>query len=123
MNYTIPPYYDSMISKLIVWGRNRNAAISRMRRALSEYIIIGVETTIPFHKAMMLNSTFKEGKLHTHFVDEHKQEIMENVEQIVQEDRERVSRLKSTFLPSKKAAAVSAAVSSHIANSVARSKK
>ncbi|MCC7551203.1 MAG: acetyl-CoA carboxylase biotin carboxylase subunit [Methanobacterium sp.] len=123
MNYTIPPYYDSMISKLIVWGRTRNAAIARMRRALSEYIIIGVETTIPFHKAMMLNPTFQEGKLHTHFVDEHKQEIMENVEQIVQKDKEMVSRLKSTFLPSKKAAAVSAAVSSHIADSIAKRNK
>ena len=48
MNYTIPPYYDSMISKLIVWGRNRNEAITRMRRALSEYIILGVEPhTLP----------------------------------------------------------------------------
>ncbi|BDZ69087.1 hypothetical protein GCM10025860_25350 [Methanobacterium ferruginis] len=112
-----------MISKLIVWGRNRNAAIARMRRALSEYIIIGVETTIPFHKAMMLNPTFQEGKLHTHFVDEHKQEIMENVEQIVQKDKEMVSRLKSPFLPSKKAAAVSAAVSSHIADSIAKRNK
>ncbi len=123
MNYTIPPYYDSMISKLIVWGRNRNEAITRMRRALSEYIILGVETTIPFHKAMMLSPNFQEGKLHTHFVDEYKQEITENMERIVKEDKEMVSRLKSTFLPSKRVAAVSAAVSSYMAHSLEKDKK
>ena len=123
MNYTIPPYYDSMISKLIVWGRNRNEAITRMRRALSEYIILGVETTIPFHKAMMLSPTFQQGKLHTHFVDEYKQEITENMEKIVKEDKEMVSRLKSTFLPSKRVAAVSAAVSSYMSHSLEKNKK
>ncbi|NYB52732.1 MAG: acetyl-CoA carboxylase biotin carboxylase subunit [Methanobacteriaceae archaeon] len=123
MNYTIPPFYDSMISKLIVWGRNRNEAISRMKRALSEYIILGVQTTIPFHKAMMLSSKFNEAKLHTHFVDENKQEIREKMEKIVQEDKNRVSRLKSTFLPSKRVAAVSAAVSSHMAHAMNKNKK
>lgn len=123
MNYTIPPFYDSMISKLIVWGRNRNEAITRMRRALSEYIILGVKTTIPFHKAMMLSPNFQEGKLHTHFVDEYKQEIMDNMAKVIQQDKEKESRLKSTFLPSKKVAAVSAAVSNHMADSIARSKK
>lgn len=118
MNYSIPPFYDSMISKLIVLGRTRNEAIARMRRALSEYIILGVKTTIPFHKAMMTNSHFKEAKLHTHFVDEHKQEIIANVEKVVQADKEMEDRLKSTFLPSKKVAAVSAAVSSYMANSI-----
>ena len=123
MNYTIPPYYDSMISKLIVWGRNRNEAITRMRRALSEYIILGVETTIPFHKAMMLSPNFQQGNLHTHFVDEYKQEITENMERIVKEDKEMVSRLKSTFLPSKRVAAVSAAVSSYMAHSIEKDDK
>lgn len=59
MNYAIPPFYDSMISKLIVLGRTRNEAIARMKRALSEYIILGVKTTIPFHKAMMANEHFQ----------------------------------------------------------------
>src|SRR5690606_23718582 len=112
MNYTIPSYYDSMISKLIVWGRNRNEAINRMKRALSEYIILGVKTTIAFHKAMMASPHFHKGKLHTHFVDEYKNEIYDNMKKVVEEDREMVERLKSTFLPSKKVAAVSAAVSS-----------
>ncbi|MDD1775342.1 MAG: acetyl-CoA carboxylase biotin carboxylase subunit, partial [Methanobacterium sp.] len=61
MNYTIPPYYDSMISKLIVWGRDRDEAINRMKRALAEYIILGVKTTIPFHKAMMNSPHFHQG--------------------------------------------------------------
>ncbi|HTX61710.1 MAG TPA: acetyl-CoA carboxylase biotin carboxylase subunit [Methanobacterium sp.] len=114
MNYSIPSYYDSMISKLIVWGRDRDEAISRMRRALSEYIILGVKTTIPFHKAMMNSPHFHQGKLHTHFVDEYKNEIYDNMQKVVEEDREMVERLKSTFLPSKKVAAVSAAVSSYV---------
>lgn len=114
MNYNIPPYYDSMISKLIVWGRSREETINRMRRALSEYIILGVKTTIPFHKAMMDSNDFHQGKLHTHFVDEHKQEILTNMQRVMEEDKERAERLKSTFLPSKKIAAVSAAVSSYV---------
>ena len=117
-NYTIPPYYDSMISKLIVWGRTRNEAIARMRRALSEYIILGVKTTIPFHKSMMANQQFRAANLHTHFVDQYKKEIIENIEKVIQKDKEMEARLKSTFLPSRKVAAVSAAVSSYMAESI-----
>jgi pyruvate carboxylase subunit A len=117
-NYTIPPYYDSMISKLIVWGRTRNEAIARMRRALSEYIILGVKTTIPFHKSMMANQQFRAANLHTHFVDQYKKEIIENIEKVIQKDKEMEARLKSTFLPSRKVAAVSAAVSSYMADSL-----
>lgn len=123
MNYTIPSYYDSMISKLIVWGRTRNETINRMKRALSEYIILGVKTTIPFHKAMMASPHFHEGKLHTHFVDEYKNEIMDNMMKVIEEDKEMEDRLKSTFLPSKKVAAVSAAVSSYMAHSIAQNNK
>jgi pyruvate carboxylase subunit A len=123
MNYTIPPYYDSMISKLIVWGRDRMEAIDRMRRALSEYIILGVKTTIPFHKSMMLSTNFQEGRLQTHFVDEYKQEIMENMAKVIQEDKKMADRLKSTFLPSKKVAAVSTAVASYMAAHSANEKK
>ena len=59
--YTIPHYYDPMISKLVAWGRDRNEAILRMRRALYEYIIVGVKTNIPFHKAVMENPRFVAG--------------------------------------------------------------
>lgn len=67
---------------------------------------------------MMLNPTFWEGKLHTHFVDEYKQEITENMMKIIQEDKEMEARLKSTFLPSKTVAAISAAVNSHLASTL-----
>ncbi|OWT33696.1 acetyl-CoA carboxylase biotin carboxylase subunit [Methanobrevibacter sp. 87.7] len=114
MNYTIPPFYDSMISKLITWGGTRNDAISRMKRALSEYIILGVKTTIPFHKAIIRNPNFLSGDLNTHFIDENKKGIYEEMENVVAEDIERVNRLKSTFMPAKKIAAISAAVGSYL---------
>jgi len=123
MNYSIPSFYDSMISKLIVWGRTRDEAIARMKRALGEYIILGVKTTIPFHKAIMKNEHFREGRLHTHFVDEHRIGIIEDMKKVIEEDKEMEARLKSTFLPSKKVAAVSAAVNSYMIQSVKDNKK
>lgn len=122
-NYTIPPYYDSMISKLIVWGRTRKEAIARMQRALSEYIILGVKTTIPFHKSMMANQHFREANLHTHFVDQYKNEIIENMEKVIEKDKEMEARLKSTFLPSRKVAAVSAAVSNYMSESIKKTEE
>mgnify|MGYP005864404667 CR=1 FL=1 len=67
--YVIPPYYDSMIAKLITVAQTREEAIKKMDRALSEYIIEGVKTTIPFHQQLMQNETFKEGKCTTNFMD------------------------------------------------------
>ena len=61
--YTIPSIYDSMIAKLIVHGNNREEAIARMTRALNEFIVLGVKTTIPFHKALMQNENFKKANL------------------------------------------------------------
>ncbi|MGZ7048146.1 MAG: acetyl-CoA carboxylase biotin carboxylase subunit, partial [Methanobacterium sp.] len=116
MNYTIPPYYDSMISKLIVYGTTRDEAIARMRRALIEYIILGVKTTIPFHKSMMLSEHFNEGKLQTHFVDQYHDEIMGHMAEVIKADKEMAERLRSTFKPNPKIAAVSAAVNSYIVN-------
>jgi len=116
MNYTIPPFYDSMISKLISYGRNRNEAIARMKRALNEYIILGVTTTIPFHKVIMKNEDFIKGDLHTHFIDEHKKGIDIEMENVILEDLERVRRLQSTFMPGKKIAAISAAVGTYLTN-------
>lgn len=122
MNYTIPPFYDSMISKLIVWARTRDDAIARMRRALREYIILGVKTTIPFHKAIMKNENFQAANLHTHFVDEHRIGIMEDMQKVLDEDKEIEARLKSTFLPSKKVAAISAAVNNYMAHTISGKK-
>jgi acetyl-CoA carboxylase biotin carboxylase subunit len=69
--YTIPPYYDSMIAKLIVWGETREAAISRMKRALSEFAIAGVSTTIPFHMRLLNHKTFVAGDFDIKFLEEH----------------------------------------------------
>ncbi len=67
--YTIPPYYDSMIAKLIVRAHSRPQAISRMLRALEEFVLEGVPTTIPFHKQLLRHPDFERGNFDTHFVD------------------------------------------------------
>ena len=67
--YTIPPYYDSMIGKLITWGRDRNEAMNRMSRALSEYMITGIKTTIPFDLAILQDPDFRRGQYTTNFVE------------------------------------------------------
>lgn len=67
--YTIPPNYDSMIAKLIVSGQSREEVITRMRRALSEFVIDGVKTTIPFHLKLMDNQIFRSGKFTTAFLE------------------------------------------------------
>lgn len=67
--YLIPPNYDSMISKLIVVAQTRDEAILKMKRALSEYIIEGVKTTIPFHQALMSNEDFNDGNFTTKFME------------------------------------------------------
>ena len=69
--YTIPPYYDSMIAKLVVWGRDRDEAIQRGRRALSEYVVGGVKTNIPLHLALTEDADFAAGNLSTHFIPDH----------------------------------------------------
>jgi len=66
--YVIPPYYDSLIGKLIVWGRDRPEAIRRMRRALQECAITGVPTTIPFQLRILENPWFQKGDVYTNFV-------------------------------------------------------
>jgi acetyl-CoA carboxylase biotin carboxylase subunit len=70
--YKIPPFYDSMISKLIVVAQTREEAIKKMQRALDEYIIEGVKTTIPFHQRLMRNERFKSGDFTTKFLEEEK---------------------------------------------------
>jgi acetyl-CoA carboxylase biotin carboxylase subunit len=67
--YVIPPYYDSMIGKLITIARTRNEAIDTMYRALSEYVIEGVKTTIPFHLQLMKDERFRSGDFNTKFLD------------------------------------------------------
>ncbi|MBM3829690.1 MAG: acetyl-CoA carboxylase biotin carboxylase subunit [Verrucomicrobia bacterium] len=67
--YTIPPHYDSLISKLIVWGRDRRDAMERMSRALSEYMITGIKTTIPFEQAILQDPNFRRGVYSTNFIE------------------------------------------------------
>ena len=67
--YTIPPYYDSMIGKLITWGKDRPEALNRMSRALSEYMITGVKTTIPFEQAILQDPDFRRGNYNTSFIE------------------------------------------------------
>ncbi len=67
--YVIPPYYDSMISKLIVVAQTREEAITKMQRALDEYIIEGIKTTIPFHQKLMKDPKFREGDFTTKFME------------------------------------------------------
>jgi len=70
--YTIPPYYDSMIGKLIAVARTREEALDTMHRALSEYVIEGIKTTIPFHLQLMENEDFRNGNFTTKFMESFK---------------------------------------------------
>ena len=68
--YSIPPYYDSMIGKLICWGNTRTEARRRMYQALKEYVITGIDTTIPFHQAIIEDPVFVSGEFNTNFIDD-----------------------------------------------------
>ncbi len=68
--YDIPPFYDSLIGKVIVWGRNREAALKRMERALNECAITGITTTIDFHLKLLNRKEFLQGDVHTKFVEQ-----------------------------------------------------
>jgi acetyl-CoA carboxylase biotin carboxylase subunit len=67
--YRIPPYYDSLLAKLIAWGRDRDEALARMRRALRETRIEGVRTTLPFHSRLIDDARFRAGDVHTRFAE------------------------------------------------------
>ncbi|HEY9758464.1 MAG TPA: acetyl-CoA carboxylase biotin carboxylase subunit [Oculatellaceae cyanobacterium] len=69
--YSIPPHYDSLVSKLIAWGNDRQEAIDRMHRALDEYAITGIRTTIPFHQRVLAHPAFIQGDVSTDFIEKH----------------------------------------------------
>lgn len=75
VGYEISMHYDPLISKVIVWGRNREEAINRMRRALYEYKITGIKTSTKFLERIMRNPDFKNGEYDTHFIEKHKDEL------------------------------------------------
>ncbi len=67
--YTIPPYYDSLVGKLIVHGRNRNECLMRIRRALDEYVVDGIETTIPLFRTLVRNADIADGNYNIHWLE------------------------------------------------------
>ncbi len=69
-NFNISPFYDSLLAKLIIWGNDRKEAIARSKRALEEFKVEGIKTTIPFHKKILDNKNFLLGNIHTHFIEE-----------------------------------------------------
>jgi len=68
--YTIPPHYDSLIGKLITYGKDRREALDKMSRALSEYMITGIKTTIPFEQAILQDPNFRRGVYSTNFIEQ-----------------------------------------------------
>ncbi len=67
--YTVPPYYDSMVAKLIVRAKTREEALDKMERALQEFVVEGIDTTIPFHLKLMRNEDFRKGNFTTKFLE------------------------------------------------------
>ncbi|MDP3396952.1 MAG: acetyl-CoA carboxylase biotin carboxylase subunit [Methanoregula sp.] len=112
MGYTISPVYDSMISKLCAWDRTRYDAIKRMRRAISEYIILGVKTTLPLHYAIMNNQQYIDGNTHTHFLEE--EHIFDTLERYTRDEEARMQTLAGSFDQGKKVAAITAAVNTYL---------
>jgi pyruvate carboxylase subunit A len=112
MGYTIPAVYDSMIAKLCSWGMNRQEAIARMRRAIYEYVIIGVKTTLPLHHAVMHNKHFMEGDTHTHFLQE--EHIQKTLGRYVREEERRMQTLAASLRHGKEIAAITGAVNVYI---------
>jgi acetyl-CoA carboxylase biotin carboxylase subunit len=78
--YNVPPYYDSLIAKLIVWDCNRDFAIRRSQEALRSFLVEGIATTIPFHLKILSHPDFLEGHLHTRFIEEVWQNVSEGGE-------------------------------------------
>ncbi len=113
--YTISPFYDSMVSKLISWGQTRGESIEKMLRALYEYIIVGVSINVPFHKAVLRNPHFINGELTTHFIEDF--DVLTQVRAVVEGEKEKGVTLASAIgADDRKVAAITAAVKTYIAN-------
>ncbi len=112
MGYTIPAQYDSMVSKLCSWGQDRDEAIQRMRRAIYEYVILGVKTTLPLHYAIMNNRAYIKGDTHTHFLQE--QDILSKLQLYMEDEESRMQTLAESFRQSKEIAAITAAVDVYV---------
>jgi pyruvate carboxylase subunit A len=112
MGYTIPANYDSMIAKLCAWDSTRAEAIKRMRRAISEYIVLGIKTTLPLHYAIMNNQQFIEGNTHTHFLQE--EHILSTLDRYKRDEETRMQTLAGSFDQGKKVAAITVAVNQYL---------
>ncbi len=99
MGYPIPEEYDSMISKLVAFGEDRLEAIMRMRRALYEYVIVGVETNIPLHLAIIHDEEFVKGNTHTRFIEERR--IVEKIEEFMKRYQRMQEKLDTVFVERK----------------------
>ena len=106
--YTIPYFYDPMISKLCAWGRDRDEAIQRMRRALYESIIIGVKTNIPFLKAVLQNPRFIAGDLGTQFITR-ETSLLDDMKRIMEVEQPLEEKLSHIFQQKSRIAAIAAA--------------
>jgi acetyl-CoA carboxylase, biotin carboxylase subunit len=69
--YVVPPFYDSLLGKLVIWGRDRAECLARSRWALDEFLVDGVKTVIPFHRAVIEHPLFVAGDVNTHFIEDH----------------------------------------------------
>jgi pyruvate carboxylase subunit A len=110
--YVITPYYDPMISKLIIWGRDRQETIERAKRALYEYIIVGVSTNIPFLKAVVNNPSFIRGEMTTHFIEEER-DLFQDMLRIMEEEKSLQEKLETIFNPRRKFAAIAMALQAY----------
>ncbi len=112
MGYTIPAHYDSLVSKLCSYGSDRMEAIQRMRRAIYEYVILGVKTTLPLHYAIMNNRSYINGDTHTHFIEQ--EGILSKLERYMEDEESRMRTLAESFSQGREVAAIAAAVDVYV---------
>jgi pyruvate carboxylase subunit A len=112
MGYTIPPYYDSMVAKLITWDRTRDMVVERMKRALYDYIITGITTNMPLHMAIITSDAFKKGDLSTNFIEDNN--ILEEMKKMIEYEELHLTGLSQIFKDQKKYAAAVGAVNSYM---------
>ncbi|RJP17917.1 MAG: ATP-grasp domain-containing protein [Candidatus Abyssobacteria bacterium SURF_5] len=98
MGYSIPAQYDSLVSKLSVWARGRDEAISRMKRVLNEYVILGTKTTLPLHRAIFREPDFLSGNFDTGYIEKHIGYLLETMRQLEQNERSHDQMLAEVFL-------------------------
>jgi acetyl/propionyl-CoA carboxylase alpha subunit len=104
----IPIFYDNMIAKLIAWGEDRNAAITRLIRAIDEYNITGIETTLEFGKFVLNHPDFKAGNFDTHFIAKHYNPEEQTGEPLSAEEQAAAAMAAAAFFSGAKAPAESA---------------